>query len=90
MPRSAIRFSVAAIGLALTLAPANSQTPSSTQRSKPYECTNDPKGVRTCRKPAVPNLRPQGTCTFTCTLEEGVPVCRGSGRSCNGLIPPGW
>ncbi|WHZ15422.1 MAG: hypothetical protein OJF52_002266 [Nitrospira sp.] len=34
-----------------------------------------------------PQMRPQRPCTFTCTLEGGITVCRGNGPQCNGKSP---
>lgn len=43
--------------------------------------------------PVVANAKARtivvGTCTFTCTIENGMEVCKGNGRQCDGVDPHG-
>jgi hypothetical protein len=66
------------------------------------DCSKDPSGNTVCKRPAPPHqgssvvTQPQTKaagkkpCKFTCTVEQGVEICRGNGPQCDGQIPYHW
>ena len=82
---------IAAVGSSVAAAadPAPVKGPSQDTR---WNCQDVPKHGKLCVPAGEMTPRAIGArkCTWKCTMERGVEVCRGSGPECNVKIPPQW
>lgn len=57
-------------------------------------CRTNKSNVTLCKRPLAQEAGARKPCRWKCRTEcsggQCIEICRGSGRECNGKIPPGW